>query len=145
MQKKVLISITLLIISTACSPSSPTGMTVTESVNETEEKATKFTVPDQPPPSKPPVNATQTCKDQIKELKEQKVEDEYNLLLLEGKQQKLSMEIQFKKQNQKFEEEVEEMVDKLQKLSKEVKELKNDIDAKKDAIRLLEEKCNLKK
>ena len=137
MQKTALCGLIILLALTACAPS-PTGLAVSQNTTN-ETKPVKYTIPDKP------INATQTCKEQIDDLKEQKVKDEYNLLQVDGDKQKISMELQFKKDNNKFEKEIEGLTKKLQDVSKQSKDLKADISAKKDAIRLLEEKCNLKK
>jgi|GEM_PF-5601687 TolA-binding protein len=126
----------ILLLITACTPSQP-PTPVTNETNET--KTIKYTIPDNP------VEEAKLCQAQIDELKEQKIEDEYDVLQLSGDQQKISMELQFKKDNEKYQKEVEGLTNKLKQVSTQVKDLKAEIASKKDAIRLLEEKCNLKK
>ena len=137
MDRKVILSMLIVLLITACSPPS-----TTEETNTTNTTLIKYTVPDEPSAL---VNATKTCQEQIDELEEQKTEDEYDLLQIDGDKQKLSMELQFKKDSKKFEKEIESLTDNLQDLSQQSKDLKADIESKKDAIRLLEEKCDLKK
>ena len=141
------ILVALLFLLSACKTIPLTGMAVTdksdENVTNTTEKAVKFTVPDADK-LKDEGNKTKTCMSQINELKEAKIQDEYQIGEVNKEKQKLAMEIQFKKDNKKYEKEVEEALEKLKELGKQSNKLKDDIESKKKAIRLLEEKCNLK-
>ena len=141
---------TLLLAVAGCTPAQLTGMAVKDAgVNNGSAPPAKYTVPDDPSDghssSAGDLNTTQICQTQINELKEKKTQDEYNLLQLKGQQQKLSMEIQFKKGNPQLKDEVEKKTDELSDISKKGADLKSDISSKKSAIRLLEEKCRLAK
>ncbi len=133
--------IVALLILTACT-SQPTGKAITELNHTNSSKPAKFTVPDELPQKS--VNNTQSCSNQIKALQEQKTQDEYDLMQIRGDKQKVSREIQYKKENPKHEQEVEQLVAQLQKLGKEAETLAEDMDATKKAIRLLAEKCGIK-
>ena len=133
-----------LLLLTACK-SSITGQAAatTEQLNQTHQKPTKYTVPDE----KPVITSeekTKICSDQINTLKEEKTADEYDLLQIKGEKLKISTELQYKKENPKHKEEVERLIEELTSLGKESNRLNGDIDDKKKAIRLLEEKCDLK-
>ena len=142
-QLMAFIVISLLLL-TACK-SSITGQAAatTEQLNQTHQKPTKYTIPDEEPPKTAEENA-QICLDQINTLKEEKIKDEYDLLQIKGEKLKVSRELQYKKENPKHEKEVEELTKELVALGKESDKLLVDIDDKKKAIRLLEEKCDLK-
>lgn len=138
----MIFGIVMLLILTACT-SQPTGKAITELNHTNSSKPAKFTVPDDPLPKKS-VNNTQSCSDQIKTLQEQKIQDEYDLLQVKGDKQKISREIQYKKENQKHKKEVEQLLEQLKQLGKQSDTLAEDIDDKKKAIRLLAEKCGIK-
>ena len=131
-------------ITSACTPPQ-TGMIAADTPhpdNTTNTtKVTKFTVPEE---KLDKVNKTQICLNQIAVLKEEKTADEYKLLQLNSAKQKLSMELQFKKDNKAYEKELEDLVEQMRSIDHEKEKLKNDIDSKKSAVRLLEEKCRIK-
>ncbi len=133
---------TLLLVAAGCTSTPLAGMAVKDSASPV-----KYTVPDDPKDSDSPggLNNTQICQTQINELKDKKTQDEYKLLQLKSQQQKLSMEIQFKKDNPMLQDDVEKKTDELSGISKQMADLKSEIDVKKRAIRLLEEKCDLAK
>ncbi len=141
------ILIALLFLLSACKPGPITGMAVTDkpegNITNTTEKAVKFTIPDADKLIDEE-NKTKICASQIKELKETKIQDEYQIGEVKKEKQKLVMEMQFKKDNEKYKDDVEKAMEKLKELGKQEDELKDNIESKKKAIRLLEEKCNLK-
>ena len=122
-----------IIILTACKPAT-TGMAVSSGNETNTSKSVKYTVPDESPK-----NAESLQDNQLKELQEQKTEDEYDLLQIKGEKQKISRELGYRKENPKYEEEVKALLDKLRAFEDEADDLSGMIEDTKKAIRLLEE------
>lgn len=140
--KPIHLIIMLTILLLGCSQT-PTGSTVIDTT-DTEENPTKFTIPEEEIEQEPQeIEEPQSCEDQITELEKDKETLEYKVYKISGGTTKLAMEIQFKKDNQKYDDEVEDLITQLQEINDEVKELKNDIDTIKDAIKILEDICDI--
>lgn len=136
----ILLVIVVFFLSGCTPPLTGEAVREQENQSEREQRGEKFTLPD-PPDGEKQERVKQNCTAQIHELETQKEEKAYDLLQVEGDKRKLTLELQFKKQNQKYEDELDNILENVKVLNDESSALKSSIDALKSAIRILKEKC----
>jgi chromosome segregation ATPase len=87
------------------------------------------------------VVAEQSCDDDINDFEQEIESKEWRILKIKGERSKLTMELQYKKDNFQFKDEIDGLLQQVDDLGDESDSLERDISDIQDALKILEERC----